>query len=209
MQMTLGYTPSTLRTSKVTFIGKMGKEDYTLPKSFRPISLTPFIFKLLERIGSWYIIHKTLKHNPLNRRQHAYRTGKCTESAISQVLNQIEKGLLNRSYTLACFIDISSAFDRLDPSKAIKSLIAKGVPVTIANWYENYLKKRYLHITIKDITVTRSISVGCPQGGVLSTILWDLAFDNLLNLFTRGKVICVGYADDGSLLMSHDNLNYL
>ena len=77
MQMTLSYTPNLLRTSKVTFIGKMGKDDYTLPKSFRPISLTPFIFKLLERVGSWYVIHKTLKENPLNRRQHAYRTGKC------------------------------------------------------------------------------------------------------------------------------------
>ena len=115
MQITLQYTPSLLRTSKVAFIGKADKDDYTLPKSFRPISLTPFIFIHLERVASWYIIHKTLKENPLNKRQHAYRTGKSTESAISQVINQIEKGLLNRSYTLACFIDISSAFDRLDP----------------------------------------------------------------------------------------------
>ena len=209
MQITLGYTPSALRTSKVTFIGKVGKEDYTLPKSFRPISLTPFIFKLLERVSSWYIIHKTLKESPLNKRQHAYRTGKCTESAISQVLNQAEKGLLNRSYTLACFIDISSAFDRLDPTKAIEALIKKGVPTSIAHWYEDYLKNRYLNMTIKGITSTKSISIGCPQGGVLSTILWNVAFDNLLNIFTEGKVICVGYADDGSLLISHDNLPYL
>ena len=34
-------------------------------------------------------------------------------------------------------------------------------------------------------------------------------FDNLLNLFNDDRVICVGYADDGSLLLSHDNLPYL
>ena len=209
MLVTLGYTPSQLRTSKVIFIGKADKDDYTLPKSFRPISLTPFIFKLLERVASWFIIHKTLKDNPLNERQHAYRTGKSTESAISQVLNQIEKGLLKRSYTLACFIDISSAFDRLDPKQATRALISKGVPKCIANWYENYLTMRFLDITIKERTVRKSTTIGCPQGGVLSTILWNVAFDNLLNLFKNDKVICVGYADDGSLLLSHDNLSYL
>ena len=66
-----------------------------------------------------------------------------------------------------------------------------------------------MHISINGITVNKSISVGCPQGGVLSTILWNIAFDNLLNMFTGGKVLCVGYADDGSLLMSHNNLTYL
>ena len=209
MQISLGYTPTVLRTSKVAFIGKAEKDDYSLPKSFRPISLTPFIFKLLERVGSWYIIHKSLKDNPLNYRQHAYRTGKSTESAISQVLNQVEKGLLRRSFTLACFIDISSAFDRLDPKKAIRALIEKGIPKSIALWYENYLTMRFLDITIKGITIRKWTAVGCPQGGVLSTILWNVAFDNLLNLFNNEKVICVGYADDGSLLLSHDNLPYL
>ena len=132
-----------------------------------------------------------------------------TESAISQVINQVEKGLLNRSYTLACFIDISSAFDRLDPDKAIKALIDKGIPKSIALWYKDYLKMRFLSITIKGITVRKCTSIGCPQGGVLSTILWNVAFDNLLNLFNNDRVICVRYADDGSLLLSHDNLPYL
>ena len=209
MQITLGYTPNTLRTSKVTFIGKPEKEDYTKAKSYRPISLTPFIFKLLERAASWYIIHKTLDENPLNRRQHAYRAGKSTESAISQVINQVEKGLLNRSYTLACFIDISSAFDKLNPTKAAEALLKKGVPKSIVLWYKNYLTHRILTVEIKGTKVRKSTSVGCPQGGVLSTILWNIAFDNLLNLFNNDRVICVGYADDGSLLLSHNNLPYL
>ena len=209
MLISLGYTPNDLRTSKVTFIGKADKEDYTLPKAFRPISLTPFIFKLLERVGSWYIMHKALKETPLNRRQHAYRAGKSTESAISQVLNQIEKGMLKPSFTLACFIDISSAFDRLNPKKAVEALINKGIPRAIATWYKDYLTKRFLDITIKGKNIKKVTSVGCPQGGVLSSILWNVAFDNLLNLFTNDRVICVGYADDGSLLLSHDNLPYL
>ena len=66
-----------------------------------------------------------LKNNPLHKRQHAYHMGRSTESAISQVLNQIEKGREKGMKTIATFIDISSAFDKLNPTKAVDALIQK------------------------------------------------------------------------------------
>ena len=77
MMLSLKYTPVALRSSKVTMIAKAGKSDYAQPKSFRPISLTPFFFKLLERICAWDICDTTLKASPLHKRQHAY-TGSVT-----------------------------------------------------------------------------------------------------------------------------------
>ena len=87
--ITLRYTPSLLRTSRVIMLAKPGKDDYAMPKAYRPISLTPFIFKLLERVCAWNICETALRKNPLHKRQHAYRVGRSTESAISQVLNEI------------------------------------------------------------------------------------------------------------------------
>ena len=86
--LSLGYTPLIMRTSKVIMIPKAGKEDYSVPKSYRPISLTPFLFKLLERVNAWDIMETALAENPLHKRQHAYRMGRSTEFAISQVLNE-------------------------------------------------------------------------------------------------------------------------
>ena len=48
-------------------IPKAGKTDYTVPKAYRPISLTPFLFKLLERVNAWDIIETALKTNPLHK----------------------------------------------------------------------------------------------------------------------------------------------
>ena len=48
-----GYTPEIWRSSKVVFIPKPSKDDYAMAKSFRPISLTPFLFKTLERLCYW------------------------------------------------------------------------------------------------------------------------------------------------------------
>ena len=46
----LGYIPVSWRHSRVVFIPKPGK-SLTQAKSLRPISLTSFIFKILEKLG--------------------------------------------------------------------------------------------------------------------------------------------------------------
>ena len=63
---TIGYTPIVWRQSKVVFIPKPGKPDYTVAKAFRPISLTPFLFKGLEKLSSWHIQETALKTNPIS-----------------------------------------------------------------------------------------------------------------------------------------------
>jgi len=37
---------------------------------------------------------------------------------------------------------------------------------------------------------------GCPQGGVLSPLLWSLLVDELLRRLARKGIQCQGYADD-------------
>ncbi|CAH2088502.1 unnamed protein product [Euphydryas editha] len=60
------YTPKVWREVKVVFIPKPGKGDYSQPKSFRPISLTSFLLKVLERIIDRELRSTTLVEQPLN-----------------------------------------------------------------------------------------------------------------------------------------------
>ena len=46
----LGYTPKAWKRTKVIFISKPGKETYDKPKSFRPISLSNYLLKGMERL---------------------------------------------------------------------------------------------------------------------------------------------------------------
>ena len=50
-----GHTPYLWRTSKVMMLPKPGKSDYSESTAFRPISLTPFFFKTLERLTHWHL----------------------------------------------------------------------------------------------------------------------------------------------------------
>ena len=85
----LGYTPKAWKKTKVIFISKPGKETYDKPKSFRPISLSNYLLKGLERLVGWRMDRAILTH-PLHHKQHGFLTGKSTESAISNTVNYIK-----------------------------------------------------------------------------------------------------------------------
>jgi hypothetical protein len=103
---TIGYTPTVWRHSKVVFIPKPNKPDYSVAKAFRPISLTPFLFKTLEKVSAWHIEDLALKNKPLSKNQHAFKKGSSTETAISQSISIIEKGMHGKGYSLAVYLDI-------------------------------------------------------------------------------------------------------
>jgi hypothetical protein len=64
----------------VVFIPKPDKGEYEEPKSYRPISLTSFMLKGLERLMDRYIREVPLRRYPMHEGQHAYQQGRSCES---------------------------------------------------------------------------------------------------------------------------------
>jgi hypothetical protein len=87
--MAYGFIPTAWRQVKVTFIRKPGKSDYTEAKAYHPISLLSFLLKTMEKLLDRHIRDGALKEYPLHRNQHAYQTGKSTETALHNVVTCI------------------------------------------------------------------------------------------------------------------------
>ena len=79
----IGYTPKSWRKSNVIFIPKPNKDDYSDPRSFRPISLMTFFMKVMERLVLWHLNETAFRDNPLNDNQHGFRKGKSCDSALT------------------------------------------------------------------------------------------------------------------------------
>ena len=62
----LRYVPKIWRESRVIFIPKQGKTDYSQTRSFRPITLSSFMMKVMERVVLWYINEEILQDNQLS-----------------------------------------------------------------------------------------------------------------------------------------------
>jgi len=107
----LGYVPTAWRTSRVAFVPKPGRSDYSQAKAFRPISLTSFLLKTFERLIDRYIRDSVLSVHPLQKNQHAYQAGRSTETALHSLVTKIERTLERQEYALGVFLDIEGAFD--------------------------------------------------------------------------------------------------
>jgi hypothetical protein len=104
--LAMGYVPAICRQVKVVFIPKPWKNLYTGPRDFRPISLTSFLFKTLERLVDRYIRDGVLAVKPLHPNQHAYQAGKSVETAFRQLVVRVEKVLDQRKLSLGVFLNI-------------------------------------------------------------------------------------------------------
>ena len=204
----LQYTPVKWKDTKVIFIPKPGKSDYTLPKSFRPISLSNYFLKTFERLVCWKM-DEAIAQYPIHPRQHGFMRGRSTESAISQTTNYIEKFLAINQHCLAVFLDISAAFDSIDIDHVQRALIKHGGVPDMVGWYHNYLSHRNLFSELHQEQASCSTGVGFPQGGVCSARFWLVAFNQAIKIINNKFVEGVGYADDCCILMGGTDQSHM
>ena len=118
----INYTPKSWRESKVIFIPKPGKDDYSNMRSFRPISLLSFFFKTAEHLVLWHLETTKLKDYPISEYQHGFRKGKSCDTIISCLVDDIESSILRNQYALTVNLDIQNAFDSLSNYSIIKAM---------------------------------------------------------------------------------------
>jgi hypothetical protein len=107
----LGYIPPIWKTSKVVFLPKPSKKDAMDPRSYRPITLSSFLLKLLERLVLYRLEETTFKLSPLHPAQHGFIKGRNTETATTILVDEIQTMKQNNSLGLIIFLDIKGAFD--------------------------------------------------------------------------------------------------
>ena len=197
----IGYTPKKWSEAKVIFLQKPGKKDYSEPKSFRPISLITFLFKALEKVVLWQIQNTALKRYPFSKNQHAFRKGYSCQTAISDLVDSLEANVLRNKISLAVFIDISGAFNNAKYSSIKSAMIKRGISPKIIAWYQQFLKQRTAFTEIKGITSSVKVQRGCPQGGILSPIIWNCIFESFIELFNGSAASAHCYADDAALVV--------
>ena len=93
------YMPISWRRVKVVFIPKAGKVNHSTAKDYRPISLSSFLLKVLERILDQQI--RTLFNcSNISKMQHAYLKGKSVETALHELVKEAEKSIHQSQYSL-------------------------------------------------------------------------------------------------------------
>ena len=196
------HVPDTWCGARAVFIPKPGKQTYLKAKSFRPITLTSFFLKVLERLIYWHLSESTGGINPkMHSSQFAFKQGYSTEAALHTVVQKLEKAVFNKKLTLALFLDIEGAFSNVSLTAIMMALVNAKVDVYLVTWIMRMLKSQRVTASLGDCNMSVRLTRGTPQGGVLSPLLFNLVMSELLQkLDTIPGVYTQAYADDVLLL---------
>ena len=183
MSLKEGKSPIRWLETKVAFIPKPGKQDYTDPGSLRPICLSPFFSKGLERVLFWHINDKHLRNDPC-KNSFAYTESVSTDDAIHSLVIRIERALERGEVAIVLFMDMSAAFSTANVDGLINNLETTGVNSNILQWTDHMLRNRMITASMNGTQVQKRSSRGCPQGGILSgPILWNGVMKDLIRRF--------------------------
>ncbi|UYV85154.1 hypothetical protein LAZ67_X004755, partial [Cordylochernes scorpioides] len=202
-----GKLPQDWKTATIIPIKKLDKSADD-PKNYRPISLTSICCKLMEKIILRRLTYHLDTRNLLPKEQYGFRKGHGT---IDQLLyfTQKVKDAQNRkptSHTIAAFLDLTQAFDKVWKNKLITKLYKHfkidGKAIT---WINDFLKNRYIRVKYNgSLSKTFKLYQGLPQGSVLSPTLFTLFIAGIEEKISHKTNIGL-FADDIILWSSNTN----
>ncbi len=112
-----------------------------------------------------------------------------------------------KQYALVVLMDIQRAFDSTTFAAIQEALENHDVGRTAIRWILNMLKCRNIHLTYQGESVEARVVEGCPQGGVLSPLLWCMVVDSLLLKLNALSYTAQAYADNLAIVIQGKHLN--
>lgn len=193
LSLAQAVVPTCFKQSIIVPVPK--KQQPACHNDYRPVALTSIVMKCFERLMRDHITSSLPA--TIDSLQFAYRTNRSTDDAISHLLHtslsHLDTGRGN--YVRMLFVDYSSAFNTIIPSKLFTKLMDLGLSSSLCHWILNFLTDRPQSVRVgKQVSPSISLSTGVPQGCVLSPLLYSLyTYDCVA---TSDTTSIVKFADD-------------
>ncbi|XP_045453923.1 fatty acid synthase-like [Melitaea cinxia] len=194
----LSHFPNVWKVSQIIMIHKPGKPTHE-PSSYRPISLTPVLSKLWEKIFIARLSKCINERDIIPQHQFGFRKHHSTVEQVHRVYDSIRHCLETKQYCSAAFLDIQQAFDKVW-HKGLLYKIKKLLPHPIYSTIRSYVENRVFFVKQGEArSGLFKCLAGVPQGSVLGPVLYNIFTHDLPQ---SADVTIATYADDAAFLSS-------
>ena len=193
LSIKLGSFPDSCKIAKLKPLFKKGSK--TNPSNYRPISLLPLIFKIIEKFiheqTSSFLSNNELSYNYQSGFRKNHSIDSCLTLLHDKVLNGFDKGLMNSMI----LVDLQKAFDHDIP---LKKLSAIGFSNHTIGWFKSYLSNRLFRVNLENCySDPFNITYGVPQGSVWGPLLFLIYVNDMPHAVKSNLFL---YADDSCLV---------
>jgi exonuclease III len=204
--MDMKYCPLQFKKSITVALRKPGKDDYSQPKSYRPVALMNTIGKVLDTVLARRIQYYAERHKMLPTTHTGGRKQSSCEHAIHLLIEKVHTAWRKRKVASLLMLDVSGAFDNVSHTRLLHNLRKRGLPTEIIDWTASYLTDRKTQIRLYEgLSTEFDVLTGIPQGSPLSPILYLFYNADLLEIASRSSQVVTGYIDDTMFLVEGEN----
>ena len=195
-----GPLPPDFKTAIITPVPKPDKDPQN-PASYRPISLTSHIAKLMETIVNKRLKNYLESKNIITKNQSGFRTRREATEQVLALETAIRTANLGRkTRVIGIFLDLERAFDICDRDLVLELLDKYGVSGSMYNYILDFMTDRTFKVKIGNALSDLKIQEnGVPQGSVLSPTLFGIAVNEVDKQLKDEKTNIGQYADDISI----------
>ena len=132
---TMGHFPSRFKEARTVVLRKPNKASYDEPGSWRPIALLNTIGKIMEALMAKRLGDAAEAHHLLPDTQMGARRGRSTDTALELLTEQVRTVWNSGRFAASLLsLDISGAFDTVNPTRLLDILRQKGFPPWVVRW---------------------------------------------------------------------------
>jgi hypothetical protein len=166
LSLTESVIPTCFKQTTIVPVPKEAK--VTFLNDYRPVALTSVATTFFERLVKAHI--NSIILDTLDPLQFEYRHNRSTDNAISIALHTALSHLDKRNtYVRMLFIDYSSTFNTIVPTKLTTKVKTLGLNTSLCNWILDFLMGRSQVVRVGNNTsATLILNTGAPQGCMLS-----------------------------------------
>ncbi len=167
MCLQTGSVPANLKVATVTPLLKNPSLDPSVLKYFWPISVLPFISKVLEKIVLNQLQGFLSSNCIYEVFQCGFKSGHRTESALSAY---------SRDSGVLILLGLLAAFDTIDHSTLLSRLESwVGLKANVLKWFQSYLSDRKCLVKLGNFTsFPAPLTCGFPQGSIFAPSRFSL-----------------------------------
>lgn len=196
-----GYCPEHFKETITVVLRKPDKDDYSLPKSYRPIALLNTLGKVLDGVIANRLAYLADTFHLLPRRHTGGRKLASTEHAIHILLQRIHQAWSEGKVASLLLLDVSGAYDNVSHERLLHNLRKRCIDPKIVRWVASFLSDRSTTLKLPEYTAPPTpIKTGIPQGSRVSPILYLFYNADLIEQCKTEDTEAVGYIDDVSIL---------